>query len=267
MPVSYDQLNREVNLPSVPVRIISVVPSQTELLFYLGLDDKIIGITKFCAHPADKLKITTKIGGTKQLDIAKIKALQPDLIIANKEENERSQIEELMNFCPVWISDISNLTEATDMIERVGALVDKKEEAKNLSAAITQRFTALIASSRSLRVAYLIWRKPYMVAGTDTFINNLLQKCGFINAFDASRYPEVDAENLIEANPDVIFLSSEPYPFKEKHIAAFKDILPLAIVKLVDGEFFSWYGNRLLGAPAYFNGLINGIDEDGDYEK
>src|SRR5689334_4269975 len=102
MPLYHDQLNREVNLPSLPRRIISVVPSQTELLFYLGLDAEIIGITKFCIHPAGKCKSTTKIGGTKQLDIDKIKSLDPDLIIANKEENERGQLEELMQHFPVW---------------------------------------------------------------------------------------------------------------------------------------------------------------------
>ncbi len=133
MPVYHDQLGREVNLPAAPKRIISVVPSQTELLFYLGLSDKVVGITKFCIHPADKFKSTTIVGGTKQLDIEKIKALQPDLIIANKEENERSQVEELITFCPVWISDIYDLPGAVDMIERVGALVNKESEAKSLA--------------------------------------------------------------------------------------------------------------------------------------
>jgi ABC-type Fe3+-hydroxamate transport system substrate-binding protein len=240
----------------IPKRIISVVPSQTELLFYLGLDEEVIGITKFCVHPADKFKATIKIGGTKQLDIEKIKALQPDLIIANKEENERSQIEELMKFFPVYVSDISDLPGALTMIERVGEMVNKESEAKALCTSISEQFDAWAVPSSNLRTAYFIWRKPYMVAGKRTFIDAMLQKCGLVNVFEIERYPEIDADVLVRANPDVILLSSEPYPFKEKHIAEFKAMLPGATIKVVDGEMFSWYGSRLLLAPGYFEGLV-----------
>jgi ABC-type Fe3+-hydroxamate transport system substrate-binding protein len=260
MPFFYDQLNREIYLPFTPKRIISVVPSQTELLFYLGLKDEIIGITKFCIYPKDKFTPANKVGGTKQLDIAKIKALQPDLIIANKEENERAQIEELMNVCPVWISEINDLSGAIDMIERVGVLVGKGTGAKELSQTIKQSFESLNIKSKQLRAAYFIWRKPYMVAGKNTFIDGMLQKCGLINVFDTNRYPEVTEEILLNAKPDVILLSSEPYPFKERHIAELKALLPSAIVKLADGEMFSWYGNRLLHAPAYFQKLMGEIE-------
>ena len=255
MPVFYDQLQRAVNLPSTPKRIISVVPSQTELLFYLGLNKQIVGITKFCIHPAEQFKVTEKVGGTKQLDIAKIKSLSPDLIIANKEENDQGQIEELMDCCPIWISDISDLDGALDMIGRVGVLVGKSNEAKVLASQISQQFNNTAIEPSNLRVAYLIWRKPYMVAGKDTFIDSMLQKCGLVNAFEQSRYPEIDEKTLINANPDVVFLSSEPYPFKEKHITEFKNILPSAVIKVVDGELFSWYGSRLLHTPAYFKKL------------
>jgi ABC-type Fe3+-hydroxamate transport system substrate-binding protein len=261
MAVYYDQLNRAVNLPSIPKRIISVVPSQTELLFYLGLDTAIIGITKFCIHPADKFKTTTKLGGTKQLNIEQIKALKPDLIIANKEENEQSQIEELMSICPVWISDISNLDEALDMIERVGQLVNREAEAMALNQLITERFDRLNTTPSHLKTAYFIWRKPYMAAGKYTFIDDLLQKCGLANVFEESRYPEVNQEQLIVARPDVILLSSEPYPFAQKHMDEFKEMLPDARIVLVDGELFSWYGSRLLHAPAYFRELITKITE------
>ncbi|MDR3695068.1 helical backbone metal receptor [Mucilaginibacter sp.] len=256
MPGYHDQLNREINLPSVPKRIISVVPSQTELLFYLGLDEAIVGITKFCIHPEDKVKNVEKIGGTKQLDIEKIKALKPDLVIANKEENERSQIEELMNFCPVWISDIFTLADALDMVERVGELTGKGPEAKILSNKITQQFSLLTIQRSNLKTAYFIWRKPYMVAGKNTFIDRMLDYCGLINVFEQNRYLEVDAKSIIEANPDLILLSSEPYPFKEKHITELKAIVPNAIIRLVDGEMFSWYGSRLLNAAPYFEKLL-----------
>jgi len=256
MPVCRDQLNREMELPSVPKRIVSVVPSQTELLFDLGLDSEIVGITKFCIHPKEKVGRVTKIGGTKQLDIEKIKSLRPDLIIANKEENERGQVEEMMNICPVWISDICDLHGAVDMIERVGEMVDKADKAKKMAAVITQRFDQLSIGRGGKRAAYFIWRKPYMVAGKGTFIDSMLKKCGLENAFDAERYPEVDAHTVAEAAADVVFLSSEPYPFKEKHIEETQKLLPKAIIKLVDGELFSWYGSRLLHSPVYFKRLM-----------
>jgi ABC-type Fe3+-hydroxamate transport system substrate-binding protein len=259
MPVFYDQLNRKVSLDKIPQRIISIVPSQTELLFYLGMGDSIIGITKFCTHPHHQTKHTTKIGGTKQLNLELIRELQPDLIIANKEENEQRQVEELMNICPVWISDINDLPGALAMIESVGVMVNRETEANTLAKAISNQFNALPKVKKILTVAYLIWRKPYMVAGSDTFINSMLQLCGFTNAFDADRYPQVDAAMLVNVNPDLVFLSSEPFPFTKRHIDEFKAILPNSKVVLVDGEMFSWYGSRLLLAPGYFSAMIESL--------
>lgn len=257
MPLYTDQLNRYINLLSVPKRIISVVPSQTELLFYLGLDEEVIGITKYCIHPEDKFKSTVKVGGTKQLDVDRIKSLKPDLIIANKEENERSQLEELMQHFPVWISDIYNLKDAVEMIECVSKLVGREEKGLALSQSINEKFDTFQVTKSGLRTAYFIWRKPYMLGGKNTFIDDMLQKCGLINAFNLERYPEINARQLLQANPDVVLLSSEPYPFKEKHINEIKAIVPSAKTKLVDGEMFSWYGSRLLDAPLYFATLIN----------
>lgn len=259
MPIYQDQLGRQVEIQNKPERIISVVPSQTELLFYLGLSKKIVGITQFCCHPETETKACLKVGGTKNLNVDLIKSLKPDLIIANKEENERSQIEQLIEICPVWISDIYNLSEARDMIERVGELVGKKEAAKILSQQIGEQFNKLTLQPSLQKAAYFIWRKPYMAAGKNTFIDEMLQKCGLINVFDLERYPVITTEMLIAAHPDVILLSSEPYPFAEKHIREFKVLVPDAIVKLVDGELFSWYGSRLLYAPEYFKTLMDGI--------
>ncbi|MDN3548091.1 ABC transporter substrate-binding protein [Mucilaginibacter aquaedulcis] len=259
MPVFHDQLNREVHLPAVPKRIVSIVPSQTELLFYLGLDSEIVGITKFCIHPADKFKSVTKVGGTKQLNIDQIRALQPDLVIANKEENDQCQVEELMDICPVWISDIHNLGDALEMIRSVGSITGLDTMAHTLISDITAAFNNLVSSHLNLRVAYFIWRKPYMVAGADTFICNMLQKIGLVNVFKANRYLQITPTELVEANPDVIFLSSEPYPFKQIHAEELKALLPQARIVLVDGELFSWYGSRLLQAPAYFSELINNL--------
>jgi ABC-type Fe3+-hydroxamate transport system substrate-binding protein len=260
MPVYIDQMNRSVEIPSTPKRIVSIVPSQTELLFDLGLDEEIIGITKFCIHPADQFKQKLKIGGTKTLNIKIIKELKPDLIIGNKEENERSQIEELMQSFPVWMSDIANLTGAIDMINKVGELVGKKPEAAELVKSINSGFSQLNIKSHGFKVAYLIWRKPYIIAGNGTFIDDMLKRCGLNNAFNLDRYPEVFPAQIVEANPDVVFLSSEPYPFKDRHIAEFKALVPQANVQLVDGELFSWYGSRLLQAPVYFNQLIDSLN-------
>lgn len=259
MPIFYDQINRAVELASIPKKIISIVPSQTELLFDLGLNEEVTGITKFCIHPADTVKQKVKVGGTKQLNISLIKELNPDLIIGNKEENEQTQIEELMELFPVWMSDISDLDGALDMIGKVGALVGKSEKAGQLNNQIKQQFSYITSQQINLRVAYLIWRKPYMVAGRGTFIDAMLQNCGLANAFTAERYPEVSNEQLLAAKPDVLLLSSEPYPFVDKHIREFESFLPEAKIKLVDGEMFSWYGSRLLRAPKYFKELVNSL--------
>jgi len=259
MPVYFDQMNRAVELPAVPKRIISLVPSQTELLFDLGLDEEIIGITKFCIHPKESVKQKVKVGGTKTLNINLIKKLKPDLVIGNKEENERGQIEELMQHFPVWMSDISDLDGALDMIKKVGDITGKGIEAETLATKIEQQFNNITIRQCNLCVVYLIWRRPYMVAGKGTFIDDMLQRCGMINVFDGERYPEVADEALIVSSPHVALLSSEPYPFKDKHIAEFQKMLPGTIVKLVDGELFSWYGSRLLHAPEYFEKLISEI--------
>ncbi|HVW13135.1 MAG TPA: helical backbone metal receptor [Mucilaginibacter sp.] len=250
-------MNRSIDLPYVPRRIVSLVPSQTELLFDLGLDEEVIGITKFCIHPTGKVKRKVKIGGTKQLDINLIKKLNPDLVIGNKEENERGQIEELMQHFPFWMSDISDLDHALDMIRKVGDVAGRKAEATILANNISQQFNNLDIHRSGERVAYFIWRKPYMVAGQGTFINGMLGRCGFVNAFDIQRYPQLTPEEITTASADIVLLSSEPYPFGDKHIPEFESLFPHAKIKLVDGEMFSWYGSRLLRAPAYFRELIS----------
>lgn len=255
-----DQLGNTVRLTHKPRRIVSTVPSQTELLYHLGLGNDIAGITTFCIHPAAAVRHQQKIGGTKQLDLELIKSLQPDLVIANKEENEQAQVMELMALYPTYVSNPVNLAGALEMINTIGVLTATHPQAAQLTATIQHRFEQLNSDTFSgLRVAYLIWRKPYMLAGKNTFIDDMLQRCGFTNAFNHERYPQVTAEMLVAAQPDVILLSSEPYPFKQKHVDELQQILPDAMIKLVDGELFSWYGSRLLHSPGYFIGLINSI--------
>lgn len=251
-----DQLGREVEISFPPKRIVSVVPSQTELLFDLGLEDEIVGITWFCIHPKEKVKNKTKIGGTKNLKIDKIKLLNPDLIIANKEENEKAQIEELAKNFPVWISDISDFDDSLAMIRQIGEITGKEEKAAFIAEKIKTSFQH-IPKAPPLKTLYFIWKDPYMTVGADTFINFMLDKIGLKNICAAeTRYPEISVEKIKELNPDLVLLSSEPYPFKEKHIEELKLLLPDAKILLVDGEMFSWYGSRLLKAPEYLKGFI-----------
>ncbi|AMR32940.1 cobalamin-binding protein [Mucilaginibacter sp. PAMC 26640] len=259
MPIFYDQMKRAVNIPFIPKRIISLVPSQTELLFFLGLDSEIVGLTKFCIHPAGSVSDKAAIGGTKQLNMAAIYQLKPDLIIANKEENEQAQVEELMKNYPVWISDINDIDSALKMIIAIGSITGKEEEAKDLILDIINQFESIIKPTVLIRTAYLIWRNPYMAVGQGTFINSLFDMIGLTNVFSQGRYPQITLAELRAADPQLLLLSSEPYPFSEKHIAEFRILLPNARILLVNGELFSWYGSRLLQAPAYFNMLIAGL--------
>lgn len=251
-----DQLGRNLELRKPPARIISLVPSQTELLFDLGLNEEVAGITKFCVHPGEWLRTKTKVGGTKQLHPDKIKQLQPDLIIANKEENVQEQIEELAKDFPVWISDVNNLNDALEMIKAVGNITNKLTEAKRISYQIKENFFQLQTIHHQLQACYLIWKDPYMTIGGDTFINDMMGRAGFKNIFESKqRYPEITIEQLQGLNCQFLLLSSEPFPFRRKHIEEIQALLPNTKIFLVDGEMFSWYGSRLIKAPAYFQQL------------
>jgi ABC-type Fe3+-hydroxamate transport system substrate-binding protein len=234
-----NQLHSSAKFPSHSKRIISLVPSQTELLYHLGLEDEVVGITKFCVHPTQWHKNKTRVGGTKNVNIEKVKALQPTLIIANKEENVKEQVEALQQIAPIYV------------------LTNKRNEALQLCQQIQDGFNQLPTNHHQLTTAYLIWQNPIMVAGGNTFITDMLQHCGFTNVFaNQQRYPQITIDEINAANPQFIFLSSEPYPFKQKHIDELQTQIPKATILLVDGEMFSWYGSRLLQATNYFKQLI-----------
>ena len=235
-------------------KIISLVPSLTELLYDLGLGSKIVGVTKFCVHPSFARNDCPVIGGTKNPHISRILELQPQLIIASKEENNQKDIEALANTIPVWVSDITSLEEATLTISQLGRILDCERLAGELIREIDQGFDGLPAYN-ARKAVYLIWQKPYMAAGTDTFISDIMSKAGFRNSIDVNRYPQLKVETIRELDPDVVFLSSEPYPFKINHQQELQSQLPRAKVMLVDGEMFSWYGSRLRHAPGYFKQL------------
>ena len=258
-----DQMGHSITLDYLPQRIVSLVPSQTELLFDLGLGDRIVGVTKFCIHPKEQIKATTKIGGTKNFKLNVIDELQPDLIIGNKEENNQEGIEQLQQKYKVWMSDIYTLDDALVMLQQVGQITGTQARATELEQSIKAGFEQLQPLQPCIKTAYFIWRKPYMAVGSHNIIDHMLQRCGFENAFGhLTRYPEISAEQLQETNPQLILLSSEPYPFKEKHIEEFREICPQASIKVVDGEMFSWYGSRLLHASAYLQQVIEEVRQE-----
>lgn len=252
-----DQLNRKINLDSFPQCIISLVPSQTELLVDLGLKNRIVGITKFCVHPEKLRKEKVIVGGTKGIRMDRIRELNPDIILCNKEENTREMIEELGKEFQLHISDINTIEDTYELIEQYGKLFDVEKKAIEINDKIQkqiQLFQDFIKDKPTLKVAYFIWRKPWMVVGSETFVNHLLEMNHFENVYaDIPRYPEVDIDNLKPT--DFILLSSEPFAFTEKHR---QELLPYAgksNIIFVDGEFFSWYGSRLEKAFKYFKEL------------
>jgi len=237
------------------MKIVSLVPSITEALFDLGLTEKeIIGRTKFCIHPQDKVKNVTIIGGTKNINIDKIKALQPDLILANKEENIKEQVEALMAEFKVIVTNVETIEDNYYLLKNLGKILNKEERAQLFNLKIYDILNQSKLENK-VKAAYLIWKTPYMTVGSDTFIHKILSEIGFENIFkDKTRYPEITAEDLAEA--DVIMLSSEPFPFKEKHIEELKMVYPDKKIMIVDGEAFSWYGTHIAKCENYFKDFL-----------
>jgi len=254
-----DQLNRTVELKEAPRKIISLVPSITEYLADLGLENEIVGITKFCIHPTTIFQSKKRVGGTKKINFDTIDALNPDLIIANKEENTKEDIEYLSEKYNVWISDINTWQQALEMMIGVGEVCEKSEKAAEIVNLLIEKkanFESKIKEEKSAKVLYLIWRNPYMAAGQNTFINEVLKIGNYENAIgDKERYPALNVSDLRNITTDLVFLSSEPYPFKQKHIEELKQYFPQAEILLVDGEIFSWYGSRLLKTFDYLEEL------------
>lgn len=256
-----DQIGFSHTFEATPKRIISLVPSQTELLYDLGLEESIVGITKFCVHPFHFKSIKTIIGGTKNVKMDKIKALQPDIIIANKEENTKEMVEELRKICPVWVTHIQNIEDNLQMISDFGQLFNKRTEAQKWSDKINFAyldFQEFMKPIKSIKAVYFIWANPYMVAGKGTFINEMLQLNKFENIYAnrEERYPEIIIQKMrIQGDPDLVFLSSEPFPFNDEHAFELGRFTHHAKTVFVDGEMFSWYGSRLLKAFDYFKKL------------
>ncbi|WP_332645813.1 ABC transporter substrate-binding protein [Lysinibacillus sp. 54212] len=246
-----DHLGRQVDIPVPPKRVVSICPAITETLFSLGLEQEIVGRTRYCIYPQNLVEQVTIVGGTKEVDYDVIASLQPDLIIAEKEENTIEIIEELEAHFPVFVFQIESIAEAYRMILDAGKITGRQEESKKLVEEITGSFQPLPQNHG--RAAYAMWRKPYMVVGATTYISDVLQTLGFANPYTTyeGRYPVVDIAALQKEQLDVLFLSSEPFPFSQKHKDELAAYLPNTSIRLIDGEMF-WYGARMKEAGHYF---------------
>lgn len=250
-----DQMNYTIRLEKFPERIVSLVPSQTELLDYLGLENEVVGITKFCIHPDDWFKSKTRVGGTKNIHHEIIDELKPDLIIGNKEENSPEDILALKEKYPVYMSDIFTVEDALQMIGDIGNLTNKEKITNSLIRQIQSSFTNFPSIQK--KVLYLIWADPFMAAGKKTFIGDIIKKLGMQNVLldNECRYQSLSNEEIAALNADLIILSSEPFPFKKAHSIELNQLTNAKII-FADGEMFSWYGSRMLEMQQYFDGLI-----------
>jgi ABC-type Fe3+-hydroxamate transport system substrate-binding protein len=256
-----DALGRPVRLSASPQRIVSLVPSITELLYELDLGDRVAGLTRFCERPEHWREAKTIVGGTKTVDADRVAELDADLVIANREENEKADVQALSEQAPVYVTDVKTVPGAVAMIRAVGRLTDRADRAAEIARAIQGRFDAL-PSPAPIPTAYLIWRDPYMAAGGDTFIHDVMQRGGFENVFaESDRYPEVTVDDLAASGAQLVLCSSEPFPFhqKERFTADLRASLD-AHVEIADGQLFSWYGSRLLDTPQYLGSLRERVE-------
>jgi ABC-type Fe3+-hydroxamate transport system substrate-binding protein len=239
-----DQLGREVVLSEIPKRIICLVPSITELVAYFEMDNEVVGITKFCIYPASWFQSKERVGGTKNIDIDKVSSLHPDLIIGNKEENTKDDIDSLMAIAPVWMSDVNSIEDANNLVTSLAEIFNKEDKGHQLIGDLKKYFLSHASEGAGKSVLYFIWHSPGFVAGKNTYIDSYLTAIGYQNCVIMDRYPDIST--LESLDPDVVLLSSEPFPFNESHVAYYKELFPNAEIKLVDGERYSWYGVRTL---------------------
>jgi len=253
---STDHLDRTVEFAFPPKRIISLAPGLTDTLYSLGLENEIVGRTRYCIHPQEKVQQAVPVGGTKEIQLDKIRHLKPDLILAEKEENTKEIVEQLEKEFPVYVAEVDSVQTAYKMIADLGKLTNRKQEAEQLLSTIQTGFQNL-PKLTGKKVAYVIWRKPYMVVGNNTYIHSLLTSMGFKNVFSTydGRYPAVTETDFQKAELDYLFLATEPFPFKEKHLTEFREFLPHVKPFILDGEMF-WYGPRMVAAANYFSEIF-----------
>ena len=255
-----DGTGRTISIENKPKRIVSLVPSQTELLYDLNLEDQIVGITKFCVHPIHFKSTKAIVGGTKSVHFDKIKALKPDFILCNKEENTKEMVAELEKIAPTFVTVIQTIEESLNSINLLGQIFGKRTEATSLVSKVNfclNDFKSFMKDYPTRKAAYFIWAKPWMAAGNKTFINELLKLNNFENVYgNRAGYPEVEIKKIrLEGDPEYVLLSSEPFPFKDEHAFELGRFTHHGITLFVDGEYFSWFGSRLTKSFEYFKQL------------
>lgn len=258
MNMVMDALGRRFDLPNVPQRIVSLVPSLTEWLFALWLNERIVGVTDFCTRPSNLVIHKVKVRGTKNPNRATIFTLKPDLVIANKEENRQRDVDALTTAgVPVYVTDIRSLPHAIDQLGALADLLGVAEAAQPYLDDIRQAYTTLTVPQTRQRVLALIWREPWMAIGGDTYSHDLLERCGAHNAGAdlPGRYPRFDLDDLSALELDRILLLSEPYAFSAD------DLPPLQAhfngpIDFVDGELLTWYGPRISLALRKFGAMF-----------
>ena len=238
-------------------RIVSLVPSITELVCDLGLASQLVGRTGFCIHPKDTVRAIPKVGGTKTVNLEKVRALEPTHVILNIDENEKETAEALRKFVPHLIvthplAPLDNLA----LYRLIGAIFGRREESEVLCIRFQTAHDSLAAAkSIQRKTLYLIWKDPWMTVSRDTYISRTLALAGLetLPAWAAARYPEFSLDDAWLAEADVVLLSSEPYMFRERHVADLAGLPAFAgkPVRLIDGEMTSWYGSRAIEGLAY----------------
>jgi ABC-type Fe3+-hydroxamate transport system substrate-binding protein len=262
-----DALGRVVEVPTPPQRIVSLVPSLTETLFFWGLGQRVVGVTHFCVEPRDGVRHKARVGGTKNIDLPKLFALNPDLVIASAEENDRQQVEAIMAAgVPVFVTLPRSVEEAVEMLWTLGEVAGAREAARALVEECRAALKEVRARRRGRSVPLFcpIWREPWMTVGPGTYMHDLLEECGGQNIFGhrQGRYFAVSLEEVAARDPALVLLPSEPYRFRRRHIEELAQAGVRAAVEgrayLVDGRLLCWYGPRLPQALHEMSRLILG---------
>ncbi len=233
---------------------MSLVPSTTETLYAFGCADRVVGVTRFCVHPVEVRELP-RVGGTKDVDVERVLALEPDLVIGNCEENTREVFDALEAHVPVYAGFPRTVDEALEDVSRIGRLLGVELAAARWRAGADQARADLkqeVAERGFFRYGYLIWRQPWITISNDTFIASMLREAGGVNVFGdhESRFPVVQGNEFGAVGLDVLFLSSEPFSFREEHAAEIAGVSGLlrGQVRFVDGEYCSWHGVRMSAA-------------------
>lgn len=242
------------------VRIVSLVPSITELLFALGLQENVVGRTGFCVHPRAQVRRVSKVGGTKTVDVAKIRKLGPTHLVVNIDENPRATVEELMLTVPnVIVTHPIAPEDNLHLYRLIGGIFGREAQAE----ALCERFAAELAETRAFaqalpreQVLYLIWKSPWMTVGRATYISRMLDLVGWdtVPEHAHARYPTIDLKPEVMRHVQQVLLSTEPYSFAERHVQQIQEALPVpgrARVALIDGSMTSWYGSRAIEGLRY----------------